>query len=451
MDFKVKVVALIALATVAAACGADQASAPDFERSAPAVTTTTSRDDLPPSDHPEPTTTSLSPPGPTPSLIPDDPWHGVTWWPLTEPTPEDIRAIDALLAEADSWLLWPSSLPVTNPDYAGGGTVSLPADGALVDFDASMGAVWVRYRILPVSEAVDCQERAAQDLGSQWQAIRFRDTAACLDVTGEPATIEWFEENNWVQMNFMPGSEGSPDRFLGPAELLDWVEGWPRVWTVPDPIASGFEVGSIAGTVTDADTGLPVVHLCVIAYRVDSGAAAGTLVRIHEAGRYQVEMLEPGPHYVSVVDCGPFIYEETWYGQSLSWEGAQPVEVIAGQVTPGIDVAVATPVDLGGWISGTVTDAATGQPVPNICAGAINVETGAAAGEMRFRSDASGHYRIGMLGTGTFLVQFLDCSLHGYQEAWHGADGTVEAVPVEVAEGRETTGVDVALVRGPSG
>jgi len=93
-------------------------------------------------------------------------------------------------------------------------------------------------------------------------------------------------------------------------------------------------------------------------------------------------------------------------------------------------------------ISGTVTDAATGEPLSNICVYASGTSYGQSG-----QTDSSGYYRVDALRSGDYKVQFYDCQYpatylseyYNNKSDWNSAD------VVSVTLGLETGGIDAAL------
>lgn len=110
------------------------------------------------------------------------------------------------------------------------------------------------------------------------------------------------------------------------------------------------EYGGIAGTVTDAETGEPLLGVSVKAI----GRAGRGHDNTDEDGGYLIDRLPPGSYVVNAMMRG--------------YEPARPetVEVVASQVTEDVDFALVPrsgePRERG-FIAGKVTDAETGEPV----------------------------------------------------------------------------------------
>ena len=177
------------------------------------------------------------------------------------------------------------------------------------------------------------------------------------------------------------------------------------------------EYGSISGQVIDEQTGLPIIMAHLIAIGLDNwcfGEAwsdTGGYYMIPNlcAGIYQVNANKPG--YI------PETYPDS-------------VTVIAGENTPDIDFAL-TPIGEPGSISGTITDANTGEPILGACVWAYGE-----LGHGQARTDSLGQYTIFGLYAGDYFVTAW---------AWGYYPQDYPTV-VTVIEGQNTPGIDFALI-----
>ncbi len=165
--------------------------------------------------------------------------------------------------------------------------------------------------------------------------------------------------------------------------------------------------GSIGGTVTDA-TGNPVPGASVSDGVDPAVTSAGD-------GSYSIAGVAPGPYGLSVTSAG-------YFSQTL------PVTVTGGNSSTQDFALVLVPP---GSITGTVTDAATQNPIPNAtvvctCNGNVSVSTG-----------ADGTYSIDSVARGTYATS---ASAAGYT--------TLAAMSVSVSSGQGTT-QDFALTVAP--
>ena len=121
--------------------------------------------------------------------------------------------------------------------------------------------------------------------------------------------------------------------------------------------------GMITGTVTAADSGLPLADVWVNAGPFDDNCC-GNGAWTNASGVYTITGLTTNEYRVRVDDQEsiPPGYAFEFYQDTPSHEDATPVSVTIGGIVGGIDFAL----DPGGMISGLVFDEATGLPLPNM-------------------------------------------------------------------------------------
>lgn len=199
---------------------------------------------------------------------------------------------------------------------------------------------------------------------------------------------------------------------------------------------------AIAGRVTDESSSAPVSNANVLAVPPGSSVDYRYYASTDENGDYRIEGLPTGPYEVLVQPGDDHVDE--WYPSTYDREGASPVEVIAGDATIGIDLAL-TPA---AYISGVIADAATGEPVADV---SVNVKrSGADFAEFYGYTASDGTYAVGGLPAGDYVIQ---ASKYGsnYLDVWFdGAldEASAQLLPVET--GTSTPDVNVALVTGGS-
>lgn len=199
---------------------------------------------------------------------------------------------------------------------------------------------------------------------------------------------------------------------------------------------------SIAGTVIDDVTGLPVDGMAVSARPdppLQGSPGPGYTSFTYGGGAFTVPNLLPGPHklYVSDRSASPT------YATAI-------VGVEAG--TTGLVVRIAR----GGSISGVVTEKATGAPLAGISAYAYEHRDGVIAPDIVgiTPTGADGSYTVGGLTPGTYRVVFRDTThsprywaataFDNVSGAGRGALGQ----DIVVAAGGSVTGVDAELIPG---
>jgi large repetitive protein len=181
----------------------------------------------------------------------------------------------------------------------------------------------------------------------------------------------------------------------------------------------GGGTGSISGTVTDGETGLPISMAHVVAYGDSGHHCGGYAAWTDSAGYYTIQNVAAGQYYVGAHKCG---YQDQVYPGMVT--------VVAGQNTPNIDFAL-TPMGETGSISGTVTDQVTGEPIR--CA---HVSAYGQFGHGQAHTDSLGHYTIPGLYPGAYFVTAW--AMHYNPQDYPDT--------VMVLEGQNTPNIDFVLV-----
>lgn len=165
--------------------------------------------------------------------------------------------------------------------------------------------------------------------------------------------------------------------------------------------------GRISGTVTNAAGGAPIANVFVGAYTVigSSVSFAGTGFT-DGAGAYTIQGLPSGTYYLLTSNNAGFaneIYDNIpcvgFCATAAALMAATPVPATAGATTSGRHFALET----GGRISGIVTNAATGQPAPNVPVSAA-LRSGSSIFTTSASTNAMGEYTIQGLAAGAYGV-----------------------------------------------
>ncbi len=205
--------------------------------------------------------------------------------------------------------------------------------------------------------------------------------------------------------------------------------------------------GGITGTVTAADTGLPIANAFVWVYAPGGAAPIGAPAFTDAAGRYTKTGLPAGQYQVQVIPSAPASIAPEWYQDASDQAGATAVAVADGAHTPGVDFALET----GSRITGRVLAQDTGLGLPGIQVGAWPASGGwtLATGV----TDASGYYTTTGLRSGSYYVWFRSQIPSGnayayiaeyYDNQWVTQTASLVAVTMPVTR----TGVDAVLERG---
>jgi hypothetical protein len=202
--------------------------------------------------------------------------------------------------------------------------------------------------------------------------------------------------------------------------------------------AAAFAAGSISGTVTPASGGAAIAGIEVCAWETgefeefkcaETGAGGTYAVTGLSAGTYKVEFWPAEGDYIL-----------QYFDGKSRWSEATPVTVSEGADTPGIDAAL----ELGGRITGRVTDATTKSGIGGIvaCAGPGGEEVSRCT-----ETEADGDYAIRGLSTGFYEVFFFDVGEGGSGEYLSQVFRGGNPESVSVTAGATVSGVDAALAK----
>ena len=195
--------------------------------------------------------------------------------------------------------------------------------------------------------------------------------------------------------------------------------------------------GTISGIVTDQSTGEPIANANVWADDFD-GEGGGNGTRTKSDGTYVIDSLPTGTYRVAAEKDG---YVREYWQDTPGHDSSTPVVVTAGSEAGGIDFTL----EVGGSISGVVTDQATGQPIANVDVWADTYDCCGGGGGTRSRPD--GTYTIDGLATGSYRVR---AQKPGYAiEYWEETPYHDTSTPVMVTVPGDTGGIDFTL--GPGG
>lgn len=200
--------------------------------------------------------------------------------------------------------------------------------------------------------------------------------------------------------------------------------------------------GSIAGKVLAAVGAAPLEHVEVCAFTL--AGAFGGCGYTDGTGKYAIGGLAAGSYKVEFwPGSSNRDYLPQYFANKLSWSTATPVAVVVGVTTPNIDAEL----QLGGRISGTVTDAVSHAPLGDILVCVFDASFESQGCEL---TDAVGHYTIWPLFTGSYKVGFTS----DYEEEegdyvtqyYAGKAKFSEAGFVPVVAPQTVSGVDAQMV-----
>jgi Carboxypeptidase regulatory-like domain len=254
------------------------------------------------------------------------------------------------------------------------------------------------------------------------------------------------------EIDGLGAAEYSVEFTPGDVGLNYLYEAWQdqRVWVSANPVtvagaavegidAELSEGGELSGRITNALTGSPVAGVEVCAEAEDLNVEEGCATS-DSGGNYTIYGLGTSKYVVSFIAPESDELLPQYWDHQNDLLAAEPVGVTIGSVTEGVDAALIP----GARISGRVTDAMTGAPVPAVTACVFDVATNfiGECGE----TNAVGAYTIRRLPAGTYTVRLF---VEGgkYSQAWYtGSVCAHQPLPVSAAAGQETSGIDVQLI-----
>lgn len=203
--------------------------------------------------------------------------------------------------------------------------------------------------------------------------------------------------------------------------------------------------GGIAGTVTNAVTNAPISHI-VACVREAGSNGKEECGESRESGEYEITGAPPGQYKVLFYPVGLAQYDIAQYlsqyypGVPVWSEQAQPVSVVGGAVTSGINAQMQE----GGWVAGTVTAAGSGTPLEGVDVCARN-ESGPWLVSNCMVTNAHGEYGdFFALEPGPYRIEFGPSK--GYQQQYYNDVPLLsEAQPVIIEPGKTTTDIDAVL------
>jgi Carboxypeptidase regulatory-like domain len=213
--------------------------------------------------------------------------------------------------------------------------------------------------------------------------------------------------------------------------------------------------GKISGTVTNTSK-VGLEHIEVVAYSTGTGEEAffGE-AKTNANGEYTVVGL---PEDSYIVEFYPeygygLNFVPQYYNEEPMFSRATPILVEEEKTRTLIDAEL----QVGGEISGTVTDAVTHKPVANVYVSAYETSDGGEEGfeEDYAKTNANGEYTIIGLGNGTYKIEFEAEDKTGTEytgteyitQYYNDEPSLASASLVTASQGSTTPGIDAALVR----
>lgn len=198
--------------------------------------------------------------------------------------------------------------------------------------------------------------------------------------------------------------------------------------------------GRITGRVTNSD-GDGISDICVNLFNVD-GPSTGHSLHTQADGTYEMSGMTPGTYQVRFSDCwrGSPLHATRWFNQSAARAGAEPVTVVDGAPTTGVNAVL--PARVTGSMSGTVSTPTGG--LSGACVDIYNSETHEWV--KNAKSASGGSYQAQDLEPGTYKVLFSDCVGGQHHAEWFDdAAGWDDAQAVIVTADANTPSISATL------
>ncbi|HWY91111.1 MAG TPA: carboxypeptidase regulatory-like domain-containing protein [Solirubrobacteraceae bacterium] len=195
--------------------------------------------------------------------------------------------------------------------------------------------------------------------------------------------------------------------------------------------------GHVKGTVTSKASSLPLAGIEVCA-EPTTGSVSGNCTTTAVNGTYDVADLQTANYRVEFFPPEGNNYLRQFYNDKGKQSEANPVAVVAGAATEGINAALVE----GGEIHGTIKTVITKAPLAHAgaCAYSSEVETYQCG-----YTNSSGEYTIASLAAAKYVVYFFPTEGEYSIQYYNGVASESEATKVTVTTGATTTNIDGQL------
>jgi hypothetical protein len=328
---------------------------------------------------------------------------------------------DSMSTAADATTVQVSSYGQSVTDISAALTTGGVISGTIVDGGTSQPLEGACAHIFSASNLKSAVGQGCADSSGNYAAGGLASGTYVVKFTDDGYTPKYYQDASTAQT----------------ADLIHVTAGT----TTSDVNAGLVAGGTIRGVVTDAATGSPIVDgsLCVTARRSGSSQRT-TTCNVGSDGSYTITGLTTGRYDVYFEDDAGGYVEQAFGGSYDSYVG-QLVSVTAGQPTTGIDQSLIT----GGTISGTVTDAISGQGLDNV---QVDVSAQNSSGQAFTSTDEEGNFITTPLPPDDYVVYYQADGMNYIDQYYKNAVNYNDATLVALASGEAVTGIDVALAKG---
>lgn len=200
---------------------------------------------------------------------------------------------------------------------------------------------------------------------------------------------------------------------------------------------------SLQGQVTDAVTNAPIADIDLDVFGSDGSFVDWVNATTDTAGNFSIGLVPDGSYHLRAESEGASSYLTEFYGGGSGIGASQLIDVDGGDVS-GLEFKL----DLGGSVSGIVTDRDTGLPIAG-CDIDVFDATGQLLDEANASTDIDGIYRVGSLPDGNYFILADATAAQGYIDTYYGDTNAIDTAQlVAVSVGTTAAGTSLSMPRG---
>jgi len=199
----------------------------------------------------------------------------------------------------------------------------------------------------------------------------------------------------------------------------------------------------LQGRVVDVVTNEPLAGIDLDVFGSD-GSFIDWMNAVTDAnGNFSIGLVPDGTYHLRTEALGVSMYLSEFYGGASNFAASHSIAVHGANVT-----GLTFKLDLGGSVSGVVTDRVTGAPISG-CDIDIFDGAGQLLPDANGSTDANGVYRVGSLPDGNYFVRADATAEQGYIDTYYGdAISLGSAVLVAISAGTTASGTSLSMPRG---